>query len=67
MQTNFLTVTSFTLDEEGLYQCRRDDAGNWTGGVVGHGHLVGTMRGISALTMVRWMGGNPSSITNKVM
>ncbi|MCW4589401.1 hypothetical protein NO263_02210 [Gluconacetobacter entanii] len=67
MQTNFLTITSFTLGEEGLYQCRRDDAGNWTLGAIGHGNLVGTMRGISAPTMVRWTGGNPAQVTAKVM
>ncbi|MCE2566186.1 glycosyl hydrolase 108 family protein [Komagataeibacter sp. FNDCF1] len=67
MQTNFLTITEFTLGEEGLYQCRRDDGGNWTGGAVGHGFLVGTMRGISAPTMLRWTGAKPGNITAKVM
>ncbi|MCW4589364.1 hypothetical protein NO263_02010 [Gluconacetobacter entanii] len=67
MQTNFLTITDFTLGEEGLYQCRMDDGGNWTGGAQGHGMLVGSMRGISAATMARWMGGNPAQVTRKVM
>ena len=67
MQTNFLTITEFTLGEEGLYQCLRADGGNWTGGLVGHGMLVGTMRGISAPTMVRWMGGSPTAVTARVM
>ncbi|GAN97159.1 hypothetical protein Geu3261_0144_031 [Komagataeibacter europaeus NBRC 3261] len=67
MQTNFLPITDFTQEQEGLYQCLRSDGGNWTGGAVGHGMLVGTMRGISAPTMVRWMGGNPAAVTCKVM
>lgn len=67
MQTNFLPITDFTQQEEGLYQCQRNDPGNWTLGAVGHGNLVGTMRGISAPTMVRWMGGNPAIVTAKVI
>ncbi|MCE2563756.1 glycosyl hydrolase 108 family protein [Komagataeibacter sp. FNDCF1] len=67
MQTNFITITDFTLGEEGLYQCCKSDSGNWTGGAVGHGFLVGTMRGISAATMVRWLGGKPGQVTGKVM
>ncbi|GBQ15197.1 hypothetical protein CFR78_04315 [Komagataeibacter rhaeticus] len=67
MQTNFLTITDFTLGEEGLYQCCRSDGGNWTGGAQGHGFLVGTMRGISAPTMVRWTGGSPAAVTAKTM
>ncbi|MBL7232071.1 glycosyl hydrolase 108 family protein [Komagataeibacter oboediens] len=67
MQTNFLTITDFTLGEEGLYQCCKSDGGNWTGGAQGHGFLVGTMRGISAPTMVRWMGCGPGNVTAKVM
>jgi lysozyme family protein len=67
MQTNFLPITDFTQKAEGLYQRLRSDPGNWTQGGVGHGSLVGTMRGISAPTMVRWMGGNPANVTVKVM
>lgn len=47
---------SFTAPQEGLYSCARADDGNWTGGRKGKGRLVGTMRGISAPLMVRWMG-----------
>ncbi|WP_206777846.1 glycosyl hydrolase 108 family protein [Komagataeibacter kakiaceti] len=67
MQSNFPTITDFTQGEEGLYQCIRNDAGNWTLGAVQHGNLVGTMRGISAPTMVRWMGGDPGKVTARVM
>ncbi|GAN97577.1 hypothetical protein Geu3261_0208_010 [Komagataeibacter europaeus NBRC 3261] len=67
MQSNFQTITDFTQGKEGLYQRIRNDAGNWTLGSVGHGNLVGTMRGISAPTMVRWMGGDPSKVTAAVM
>ncbi len=48
------TVTSFNdavehvLNIEGGFQNRRSDPGNWTGGKVGRGRLVGTKHGISA-------------------
>lgn len=35
---------------EGGYQCLRDDSGNWTGGAIGKGRLVGTKFGICAAT-----------------
>ncbi|MBR0559516.1 glycosyl hydrolase 108 family protein [Neokomagataea anthophila] len=66
MQSNFSTITQFTASREGLYQCLRDDPGNWTLGAVGCGRLVGTMRGISAPVMGRWVG-DPHLITPKIM
>jgi len=33
---------------EGSYQCLKNDSGNWTGGKVGAGRLVGTKYGIAA-------------------
>lgn len=38
----------FLLQHEGGFQNRADDPGNWTGGRVGSGKLVGTNFGISA-------------------
>lgn len=38
----------FVLQHEGGFQNRADDPGNWTGGRVGKGTLVGTRYGISA-------------------
>lgn len=37
-----------TLKNEGGFQCLENDRGNWTGGEVGGGKLVGTKYGISA-------------------
>ncbi|OUJ17073.1 glycosyl hydrolase 108 family protein [Acetobacter sp. DsW_063] len=56
MQSNLNQCLSFTELREGLYQCRRNDAGNWTGGRIGVGKLIGTMRGISAPVLVEWLG-----------
>ncbi|EHH67582.1 glycosyl hydrolase 108 family protein [Gluconobacter morbifer] len=66
MQTNFDIAAQFTASREGLYQCIRTDAGNWTLGSVGQGNLVGTMRGISAPVMGRWLG-DPAMVTPAVM
>ncbi|MBF0858815.1 hypothetical protein HKD24_06255 [Gluconobacter sp. LMG 31484] len=66
MQTNFDIAAQFTSSREGLYQNNRFDAGNWTSGVMGQGNLVGTMRGISAPVMVRWLG-DASMVTTAVM
>ena len=66
MQRNFPSSADFTATREGLYQCSRADAGNWTSGIAGIGNCVGTMRGISAPTMGRWLG-DVSLITRSVM
>ena len=41
---------------EGGYQNLRNDNGNWTGGKVGVGTLVGTNHGIAAPTLSQWLG-----------
>lgn len=66
MDFNFDIAAQFTASREGLYQCLHSDAGNWTFGAVGQGNLVGTMRGISAPVMVRWLG-DASMVTKSVM
>ena len=44
----FQMALTFTLAQEGGFQNSPDDPGNWTGGAVGQGQLVGTNFGISA-------------------
>lgn len=66
MHSDLLPSLDFTENREGLYSCRRNDPGNWTGGRVGRGNLVGTMRGISAPEMAGWLG-DPSRVTAAVM
>lgn len=66
MDSNFEISSEFTASREGLYQCLHADPGNWTHGAVGQGNLVGTMRGISAPVMVRWLG-SADMVTANVM
>lgn len=66
MQTRLIPSLNFTETREGGYSCRRDDDGNWTGGRRGRGRLVGSMRGISAPEMGRWIG-NPDLVTVDAM
>lgn len=54
MNQNFLTCAHGVLDSEGAYQCDHDDDGNWSGGTVGAGVLIGTCRGISAPVLAAW-------------
>ncbi|MGI4939489.1 MAG: glycosyl hydrolase 108 family protein [Janthinobacterium lividum] len=54
MDANLDTCVAFTSVQEGGYSALYDDAGNWTGGAVGHGTLVGSNMGISAPTLVSW-------------
>lgn len=45
---SFQQALDLTVGVEGAYSCIRSDPGNWTGGAVGAGQLLGTMDGISA-------------------
>lgn len=54
--TAFPTASAFTRAEEGGYSNRVDDGGNWTGGIVGAGQLIGSNMGVSAPTLVDWLG-----------
>jgi lysozyme family protein len=47
-QNAFQAALAFTLPIEGGFQNDYNDPGNWTGGAVGSGRLVGTNFGISA-------------------
>ena len=46
--TIFLAVFALLIGEEGGYTTNPDDPGNWTGGKVGSGKLLGTKFGLSA-------------------
>lgn len=46
--SNFKICFDFTIGAEGGYQDNSQDPGNWTGGAVGVGELLGTKYGISA-------------------
>jgi lysozyme family protein len=46
----FDTVFERVIGSEGGYQANPEDRGNWTGGEVGKGKLVGTKFGLSAMT-----------------
>ena len=54
--TPFGAASAFTRAEEGGYSSRADDGGNWTGGIVGAGQLIGSNMGVSAPILVEWLG-----------
>lgn len=58
----FNTGFDFTIGAEGRYSDRSSDRGNWTSGVVGKGTLVGSCWGISAPTLIEWVGQTNASI-----
>ena len=63
---NFETAEHFNADfnnaqsvvaiNEGGYQQRSNDAGNWTGGKVNSGNLIGTNWGVSAPVLSQYLG-----------
>lgn len=57
---DFNTAQNFVKINEGGYQDIDTDPGNWTGGKVGVGSLIGTNYGISAPTLKAWLGREPS-------
>ena len=57
----FSAATAFTRAEEGGYSIRADDGGNWTGGIVGAGQLIGSNMGVSAPILVDWLGLDPAT------
>lgn len=52
----FDTITPSLFSHEGGYSDDRHDPGNWTGGKVGAGRLVGTNHGIAAPTLAAHRG-----------
>lgn len=57
---NFLIAHARSSRIEGGYQCMHDDNGNWTGGKVGVGDLVGTNWGISAPVLAAYLKRTPT-------
>lgn len=64
---NFNPCISFTLHEERGYQNLPADAGNWSSGLRGVGSLIGTCWGISAPTLIAWMGHEGYQVTDDFM
>ncbi|MXV43927.1 hypothetical protein GS501_02520 [Saccharibacter sp. 17.LH.SD] len=56
MKTSLTETLNFTLKYEGGYSSNRADPGNWTGGRIGSGRLVGTKYGLSAPLVCRDRG-----------
>ncbi len=56
METCFTSCSAFTRAEEGGYVADPRDSGNWTGGQVGDGDLVGSNMGVGAPALAAWMG-----------
>ena len=58
MQTNWPASIAFTLPQEGGSRISMDseDPGNWTGGAIGSGALIGSKWGISAQTLLASQG-----------
>lgn len=49
-----------TARSEGGYTDNSSDNGNWTGGIVGSGYLIGTKYGISAPRLMEYLGRVPT-------
>ncbi len=64
MRTDFNPCWSFTSEAEGGYSSSARDPGNWTGGVVGLGWLVGSNHGISAPMLLSWLGAAGASLVS---
>ncbi|NPD67323.1 hypothetical protein HN018_07010 [Lichenicola cladoniae] len=62
MQTSLVPTRTFTLGvETSALSLRRDDSGNWTGGRVGVGALIGSKCGVSAPVLSAWLGRTASA------
>tara|TARA_R110000744_G_scaffold11247_3_gene34288 strand:+ start:1238 stop:1861 length:624 start_codon:yes stop_codon:yes gene_type:complete len=57
---NFNTYLPLLANVEGGYTNNPKDNGNWTGGKIGVGNLVGTNKGISAPVYAQWIGRTPT-------
>jgi len=56
---NFEIADKLTRTSEGGYSDHREDNGNWTGGKIGNGVLIGTKYGISAPVLMTYLGRVP--------
>ena len=55
-QGNFPQCFEFTVGKEGRYSANTRDHGNWSSGQVGVGRFIGSCWGISAPTLIEWVG-----------
>ena len=55
IDADFLACSVFTRVEEGGYVDDPRDTGNWTGGAVGAGTLIGSNMGVGAPTLAAWL------------
>lgn len=60
MKASFTPTRTFILGAEGGYSGDPADGGNWTGGRVGFGRLVGSNMGVSAAQLEAYLGRNAS-------
>ncbi len=64
----FIACLDFTRREEGGYTCDPRDSGNWSSGVAGNGRLIGSNMGVSAPTLISWLGqGEADTVDQKEM
>lgn len=56
MEDRFGACVAFTQREEGGYVADPRDPGNWSGGRVGYGQLIGSNMGVGAAALLAWMG-----------
>ncbi len=67
MNENLSTAAAFTFQQEGdeTVSLDRNDPGNWSGGAVGDGTLIGTKYGVSAPALIAWL--TPDVVTAETM
>ena len=56
MESGFAPCCAFTRLEEGGYVSDPRDSGNWSGGRVGDGVLIGSNMGVGAPALIDWLG-----------
>ncbi|MCG9792470.1 glycosyl hydrolase 108 family protein [Flavobacterium algicola] len=61
----FEIADRLTRKSEGGYSSHKEDNGNWTGGKVGKGILIGTNYGISAPVLAAYLGRTPNLLEMK--
>lgn len=63
MQANYAPITAFTKAEEGGYTADPRDSGNWSGGAVGKGTLIGSNMGCGAPATLAYLAATaPSTV-----
>lgn len=68
MQDVFISCLDFTRKEEGGYTSDPEDSGNWSTGLVRQGRLIGSNMGVSAPTLISWVGRDDAEgVTAEIM